>query len=197
MTLLSIGLWAYVNQSDWAANITYTLFFACLCLATGAAAILRDDRRPFWLGVAIFGWAYWLIGFDVSLSTSRAQPVGFWAYSNIQPSTGPRLFTSDLLDLAEQHLTASRQVGAVVMAQWRNGGLYRGTITAVTDDNQFVVQWDDGSAPQTTPGSQVFPLKTHSRVAGHSVLGGLFALAGGITLACLFGDRKPQPIPPL
>jgi hypothetical protein len=193
MTLVCVGLWAYVNQSDWAADITYTIYFCCLCLATGGALVLKDERRLFWLGFAIFGWAYWFVGFDVSLSNNRMAQVTWFYSGNQQPTAGPRLITSDLLDLAEVYLSDSRQVGAVVMAVWRNGGMYRGTIIEITDDGQYVVKWEDGSAPQTTPGSQVFPTKTHSRVAGHSVLGSLLALAGGIAVACLFGEKKTKP----
>jgi hypothetical protein len=193
MTLLCVGLWAYVNQSDWAADITYSVFFFLICLAGGAALTLRDDRRTFWLGFAIFGWAYWLVGFDVTMSSNRYQQT-LWLYSGSQPQTlGPRLFTSDLLDFAEVHLTASRKIGAAVMAQWRGGGLYRGIITEISPDGeQYLVKWDDGSTPQFTPSSQIFPVKTHSRVAGHSVLGSLFALIGGIAVVCLFGAKEEK-----
>jgi hypothetical protein len=188
ITLLSIGLWAFVSQTDKAANLTYSLFLGLVCLATCGIWLTIDSPRRFWLGFAIFGWIYWVVGFDANLSSPAYQRGLIYYSSNVQQASA-RLITSDLLDYAETHLTASRRVGVKVMGQWRGGGFYPATITQVNGD-QYTIAWDDGSAPQVTPASQLQPLKTHSRVAGHSVLGALIALLGGACVAWLFDPER-------
>lgn len=191
VTLLALGFSAYVSQSEWTADLTYTLFLGLLCLATCGAALVRGSQQRFWLGYAIFGWCYWSMGFDVALTSNRSyQGMSIWSSQGTQVS-GPRLFSSDLLDYAETHLTASRKVGAKVMAQWRGGSYYPGTITQITGE-QYLVAWDDGSGPQLTSAAQIQALKTHSRVAGHAILGSLAALLGGMLVAGLFGPKEDK-----
>jgi hypothetical protein len=83
-------------------------------------------------------------------------------------------------------------VGDKVLAVWRGGGSYPGTIRQI-DGNQYLIAWDDGSAPQLTPLSSIQPLQLHSRVAGHSVLGALAALIGGMLVAALFEPKREEP----
>lgn len=192
VTLLALGFSAYVSQSEWTADLTYTLFLGLLCLATCGAWLVRGSQQRFWLGYAIFGWCYWFVGFDVALTSNRNyQGFGNWGSQSSQ-STGPRLFSSDLLDYAETHLTASRKVGAKVMAQWRGGSYYPGTITQISGE-QYLVAWDDGSGPQLTSAAQIQALKTHSRVAGHAILGSLAALVGGMLVAGMFEPKVEKP----
>lgn len=193
VTLLAFGMSAYVSQTEWMGNLTYTLFLGLACLATAGAVLVRGSQQRFWLGFALFGWCYWFVGFDASLSTGgrNYQPAFYWGYSVASQSTGPRLFTSDLLDYAETHLVARRKVGDKVMAIWRGGGYYPGTITQVTG-GQYMVAWDDGSAPQLTPAASIQPYKLHSRVAGHSMLGALAALLGGLIVAAIFEPKKEE-----
>jgi hypothetical protein len=142
------------------------------------------------LGFALFGWTYWLIEFDVTEPVS--QPTrwlgGITVYSgNISSAPSrPGMITRELIHVIEENLTPNRQVGAKVMAQWRNGSYYPGTIVAINGD-QYSVQWDDGSAPQWTPSSQITPTSASLLLPGHTLLGGLFALLGGIVVALVFG----------
>ena len=196
ITLVAFGLSAYVAQTEWMGNLTYTLFLSLLCLAAAGAVLVRGSQQRFWLGFAIFGWCYWFIGFDVSVNNNRGyQQFGLWGYSSMPQPAGARLFTSDLLDYSETHLVARRNVGDKVMAVWRGGGYYPGTIRQI-DGNQYLIAWDDGSAPHLPPPSSIQPLKLHSRVAGHSVLGSLIALVGGMVVSAWFEPKKEEPTKP-
>ena len=48
------------------AETTFTFTIAVLLFATLGAAFRRDDRRVFWAGFAVFGWAYWVLMFAPS-----------------------------------------------------------------------------------------------------------------------------------
>ena len=72
--------------------------------------------------------------------------------------------------------------------QWRGGSYYSGTITEVKD-GQYLIVWDEGSAPQWTPPSGILPLSPSLRVATHATIGGLFALLGGCSAA---SRRQPE-----
>lgn len=159
-------------------------------LATAGAIISRGGQQRFWIGFAVFGWAYWFLGFDLTLNTSRQSYQAYWGYPNNSTlTTQPRLFTSDLLDFGETLQVPRRQVGDKVIAQWRGGGYYPGTIKEL-QDGQYLVAWDDGSAPSPTPLSGIQGYYAHSRVAGHAVLGSLLALCGGLLAAWLFEPRE-------
>lgn len=190
-TLLAFGLGAYGSQSEWLANCAYMVFVGLVCLATAGAIITRAGQQRFWIGFAVFGWAYWFLGFDLTLNTNRQGYQQYWGYSSYStPATQPRLFTSDLLDFGESLLVPRRQVGDKVVAQWRGGGYYPGTITAVQADGQYLVAWDDGSAPSPAPVSGIQGYFAHSRLAGHAVLGSVAALFGGLLAAWLFEPRE-------
>jgi hypothetical protein len=208
VTLLACGLAAMASQSRVATSLAYTGFLALLCVAL-AGAILPNSHRPFWLGFAIFGWVYWFAEFDASAAApqvTQSQTIRFLTgirYPSSSPTPEPRagLLTSELMELLESRMTANRQVGTKVIAQWRGGTYYSGTITEVNDGMVLIV-WDDGSAPQWTPPSQILPNSPNLRLAGHATLGGMFALLGGVIVAVMFGgaargqesgDRDKQP----
>jgi hypothetical protein len=202
VTLLGCGLAAMASQSRLATSLAYTAFLVLNCLAI-AGAILPNAHRPFWLGFALFGWAYWFVEFDNTGSVSQpATPVAFTLLTRLainvnQPAPQQRagLVTSELMELLESRLTANRQVGSKVVAQWRGGTYYSGTITEV-QNGQYLIVWDDGSAPQWMPAAQIIPNSPNLRLAGHSTLGGLFALIGGVLVALLFGGRAKKPARP-
>ena len=194
ITLLSFGMSAYVAQAEWLGDLVYTFFLGLLCLATAGAFLQRGGAQHFWLGFAIFGWCYWCVGFDATLSNNtRSAAIYSWGYfpSTPQP-TAPRLFTSDLLDYSDTLLVARRNVGDKVMAQWRGGSYFPGTITQVTG-GQYLIAWDDGSTPQLTPLSLIQPFKIHSRIAGHAMLGAIGALIGGLLVLVFFEPRGEEP----
>jgi hypothetical protein len=192
LTLLGCGLAAMVSQSLWATSLVYTAFLALICLAAAGAMLAAMPQRAFWLGLAIFGWTYWFVEFDASGISSRptaSVPVVL-GLGGPQPTPQPRagLLTSELMTLLEEGMTTHRQVGSKVIAQWRGGSYYSGTITQA-QNGQYLIVWDDGSAPQWTAPSQIQPNSPNLRIAAHATLGGLFALVGGSIVAVLFGGR--------
>ncbi len=193
VTLLACGLGAMASQSRVATSLAYTAFLSLLCVAL-AGAILPNSHRPFWLGFAIFGWMYWFAEFDASASApqvAQTQTIRFLSgigYASSPPTPEPRagLLTSELMELLESRMTVNRQVGSKVIAQWRGGTYYSGTIIEV-NEGLFLIDWDDGSADQWTPASQILPNSPNLRLAGHATLGGMFALLGGVLVAVMFG----------
>lgn len=197
VTLLALGLAAMTSQSRVAASASLTVFLSLLCLALGGALVPQARNRPFWIGLAVFGWTYWFVEFDASQPSGGQIPTSatFALLSGrvvSQPSGSPRvgLITGDLIELLETSTSPQRRVGSKVMAQWRGGSYYSGTI-AEAQDGQYLIVWDDGSAQQWTSASQILPHSPSLRVAAHALLGGLFALAGGCLVALLFGLKQP------
>ena len=191
LTLLGCGLAAMVSQSLWATSMVYTAYLALICLA--AAGAVLAPQRAFWLGLAIFGWTYWFVEFDASGANARppaSVPV-LLGWGGPQPTPQPRagLLTSELMTLLEERMTTHRQVGSKVIAQWRGGSYYSGTITEA-QNGQYLIVWDDGSAPQWTAPSQIQPNSPNLRIAAHATLGGLFALIGGSIVAVIFGVQR-------
>lgn len=200
LTLLGCGLGAMASQSRLATSLAYTAFLGLLGVAL-AGAILGGSNRAFRLGLAIFGWMYWFVEFDGGGGQPPPAAMSIRILSGFvasQPAQQPRvgLLTSELMDLLESRMTINRSVGSKVMGQWRGGSYYSGTITEVKED-QYLIVWDDGSAPQWTPASQIAPTSPNLRIAAHSTLGSLFALLGGVLVAVIFGENravaKPQP----
>jgi len=198
VTLVAFGLAASVSQSEIAGSAAYTLFLGLLCLATAGAILRPLPARAFWLGFALFGWSYWMCEFETELPSPQRGFMGgvltLYGSSSSPASNRPTLVTRHLIQLMAANLTPSRSVGSKVMGQWRGGSYYSGTISEANGD-QYLIIWDDGSAPQWTPTTQIMPNSPSVLVAGHSLCGGLFALVGGALAAILFGasasDRKP------
>jgi hypothetical protein len=196
VTLLGCGLAAMASQSRFATSFAYSAFLVLICLAMAGAILGNSPHRAFWLGFAIFGWTYWFVEFDSAGGVSQpATPVAFTLLTRMainvnQPAPQQRagLLTGELMELLESRMTANRQVGSKVVAQWRGGTYYSGTIIEV-NDGLYLIDWDDGSADQWTPPSQILPNSPNLRLAGHATLGGLFALLGGVLVAVFFGDR--------
>lgn len=199
VTLLALGLSAMASQSRLAASAVLTAFVVLLCVALAGALMPHASNRAFWIGLAIFGWTYWFLEFDTQ--QGAPQPVRSTSIALIsgmivqQPAPGPvGLLTQDLIDFLETSVTPGRAVGSKVMGQWRGGSYYSGTISEVKD-GQYLIVWDDGSAPQWTPPSGILPHSPSLRVAAHATIGGLFALLGGVAVAILFGAKSPPTKP--
>jgi hypothetical protein len=193
VTLLAIGLAAMTSQSRVATSMAYTAFVVLLCLATTGTVVATAEKRPFWLGFAIFGWTYWFVEFDASGGQSAPQPqvVSTFAFLTGRIATSSRVprasfITEDLMAWLESRISAKLAVGSKVTAQYRGGSYYSGTITQASG-GQYLVVWDDGSPQQWTPPSQILPNSPNLRIAAHATLGGLFALFGGALVTIVFG----------
>ena len=200
VTLVALGMAALVSQSRLGGSLAYTVFLAVLCLALAGAILRPLPARAFWLGFAVFGWTYWLVEFDAASPPQRWAGTVMYTGYGVSGQPRPGLVTRDLIGFLEANLTPNRRVGARVSAQWRGGSYYPGTITQVNGDD-YLVQWDDGSAPQWTPSAQLASTSPAIQPAAHSLFGSLFALLGGVLVAILFGGRselrKDPPAAPL
>jgi hypothetical protein len=187
LTLVALGLAATVSQSNLAGHLAYTVFLALLCLSIAGAILRNLPARAFWLGFALFGGAYWLVEFEMEQgSPQRVFPGGLILGSaNSSTPNRPRLLSTDLIRAISASVSPNRSVGSKVIAQWRGGSYYSGTITEVRGD-QYLIVWDDGSAAQWTSAAQIMPNSASVLVGGHSLCGGLFALLGAILAAVLF-----------
>jgi hypothetical protein len=196
VTLLAIGLAAMTSQSPVATSVAYTVFLVLLCLASAGAFVAAAEKRPFWLGFAIFGWTYWFVEFDASGGQSAPQSqvvagISFLSRRTVTTSRVPpvSLVTEGLMNWLESRVTAHLSVDSKVSAQWRGGAYYSGTITQASG-GQYSIVWDDGSPQQWMPASQILPNSPNLRVAAHATLGGLFALFGGVLVTIVFGRPK-------
>ncbi|MBC7851951.1 MAG: hypothetical protein IAF94_00800, partial [Pirellulaceae bacterium] len=153
ITLLAVGFGALASGSRLAASGVFSLYLGLICLALAGAIIVRGEARPFWIGFAVFGWAYFFLAFE---SSSSSTPQRGWSaiwlsgistnYYGSEAASGSHLITTEIIDFLEDHLTGSRQVGSKVMAQWTSGNFYAGTIQSY-DGTAYMVVWDDGSTP--------------------------------------------------
>jgi hypothetical protein len=195
ITLLALGLAAIVSQSTWGASLAYTVFLLLLGVATTLAVVPGNSRRLFCTGFAIFGWLYWFTEFKLPASSVPQQlwttgtSTGVPRPESSDAGLGPGLITRQLIAFLETNLSGKRRVGALVMAELSSGGYYPGTIVAV-DGDQFEVQWVDGSRQWTQP-NLIWSDPASTRLACHSLLGGLFALLGAVLATLLAG--RPQP----
>ena len=194
MALLCVHLAAWISRWPVSGAISGALLYALSGLAICGAVVCRDERRPFWTGVAVFGFAFCYSSLtQVSSSPMYSPMTSFYGY---QPNTQQTNEMDQLLDLIESQMGNGFRVGDRVMAIWRSGGWYSGVITADHGDGSFDVKWDDGSPIQQTSSSQIRSLTWRSRMAGRALLGTLFAFAGGIASAVLFGPKKEAKVIP-
>jgi hypothetical protein len=196
-TLAAFGLAALVSQSVLAGSAAYTLFVGLIALATAGAIVRPMPARAFWLGMALFGWIYWHTEFETEVRPRGGRVGGGGVMLYLSAFTGatvsepsPGLITREFLQVVVNSLSAQQTVGSRVMGQWRGGSYYQGTISEIKGD-EYLIVWDDGSAPQWTPASGILPDSPAVLVAGHSLFGGLFALVGGVLSAVIFGRTSP------
>src|SRR5262245_28083647 len=157
LTLVAFGLAATVSQSDLAGSAAFTVFLGLLCLATAGAILRVLPERAFWLGFALFGWTYWLCEFESELPTPQPSVLSGFVFAratSTSASSRPGLITHHFLQYLASNLAPSRAIGSKVMGQWRGGSYYSGTISEANVD-QYLIIWDDGSAPQWTPTTQI------------------------------------------
>ena len=100
VAVFAIGLAAMVNATSVWAGVVFTLMVGLL-LASVLAVILPGGRRGGWLGFALFGWGYFLVGNVPALGLASdcwllPDAVADWIFlkSNPQPvpPTSLRLF---------------------------------------------------------------------------------------------------------
>ncbi len=187
LALLCVHLAAWISRWPVSGALSAALLYALTGIAVCGAIVCRDDRRPFWTGVAVFGFAFCYTSM-VNVPPMQYSPATtFYGYS---PNTAPTSEMDSLLDWVETSIGNGFRVGDRVMAVWRNGGWYSGVLVAENADGTFDVKWDDGSAIQPTATSQIRSLTWRSRTAGRACIGTLFAFTGGMVCALMFGPKK-------
>ena len=195
VTLLALGLAALVSQSTVGVSIAYTVFLSLLGLATTLAFVPASRHRLFCAGFAVFGWFYWFTEFKLPTNSVPQQlwttgsSSGLPRPESSDDGSGPGLILRELITFVETRLIRKRQVGGQVMAQLSSGNYYPGTIVAV-DGEQIQVQWVDGTSQWTAP-HQIWIDPAGTRLACHSLMGGLFALFGAL-LATFFAGVPAQ-----
>ena len=201
VTLLALGLAALVSQSTLGASIAYTVFLSLLGLATTLAIVPGSRHRVFCTGFAVFGWFYWFTEFELPTDSVPQQlwttgsSVGMPRPESFDDRPGPGLITRELITFVETNLSGNRQVGAQVMAEWTPGSYFPGTIVAAKG-GQYQVQWVDGTQ-QWTPPHLIWSDPAGTKLACHSLIGGLFALLGPCSRRSLpVHQRRPSPQQP-
>jgi hypothetical protein len=105
--------------------------------------------------------------------------------------SGPGLITRHLIAWVENNLNRNRQVGDLVMAQLTSSGYYPGAIVAARG-GEYLVQWVDGTQ-QWTPPHLIWSDPARTKLACHSLMGGLFALLGAVLASLFAGGLAAAP----
>jgi hypothetical protein len=70
---LGIGFAALTHPNEWTASALLTMTYGLLLVSLLAAVGNHDIRRAFWMGFALFGWAYGLVNLNVGPGGSVSQ----------------------------------------------------------------------------------------------------------------------------
>src|SRR3954447_14795113 len=70
--VLALAIAALRSPSDSWVGVMYSMPPALLMTAVLGVVYRRGSRRAFWLGFALFGWAYWLLSFGPWFDTWAA-----------------------------------------------------------------------------------------------------------------------------
>lgn len=201
MVVVGLGCAAMVSANAFVASLALTVFFLGNLLALTGSFATAGAPRAFWIGMAIFGWAYWwqheptLLRDDAS---NRYRYGGYSYYlsglssysSDASPAT-PRLASEWILDRLFRLTSQAPKLGDKVVARWMGGSFFPGTVKEFVESGDLVVQWDDGSAPSNVAPRDVHVEGGGFHVTGHSVFGVFFGLFGGMLGLAFFGP-KPE-----
>ena len=103
---VAIGFAALRNPSELWASALFTLAVGLLCVAVLGVAFRHGHKRQFWMGFAVFGWAYLILVF---------------ASDALSP---PPLLTTKLLSFADQQINPKSDTPIFIT------GVLNGTISA-------------------------------------------------------------------
>jgi hypothetical protein len=188
ITLLAAGLGAMASQSRLATSTAYTLFVIAVGWTAVAALIPGLPNRAFCAGFAVFGLMYWYLEIR-PLDTSATQwPSGYVAGTTGSVATEPQLVTRDLVHWLALNVSQRFAVGMHVQARWNDNGRYYPARVTQIQGTQYEIQWDSGGTLQWTPLAGLVADDPSILVAGHALVGSLFAIFG--VLAAFFAGRK-------
>jgi len=193
VTLLALGLGAMASSSRLAICAAYTVFVGAVCLAAVMALLAGSSSRPFCVGFAVFGAAYWYL----ELRTQEGDPQLSSGTVNVpgrSRAVEPELLTRGLVHWLALNVTKRLEVGTHVQARWTNNGQYYPARITKIQDGEYEVQWDSGGTLQITPLSWLVNDDPSNIVAGHALMGSLCGILGGV-LAGVFagrGDRSEK-----
>jgi hypothetical protein len=201
IAILAAGLAAVVSQSRTAASLAFTVFWVANLIAVAGAIVTRSRLRAFCVGFAVFGLGYWLIAFEIdSADVTNGNPWvwfrGRILYRRIGDDAhreSDRFITSQLVDLIESSVRPSLAPGAQVNAQFNGGAYYTGKVGSF-DGTNYVIVWDDGTAPSPVPPAGIRGWTQHVRTSAHSMIGLLFALIGGVATRASFDRSVGSPV---
>lgn len=204
MVIVCLGCAAIVAANTMVASLSLTAFFIANLIAVTGCFTSTGPHRAFWIGMAIFGWAYWWQHEPTLLREDYASRYrytgypylysGMWnSYGNDGASPPPKFSTEWLLDQVYKFSARSPKVGEKVIARWMGSSFYPGTVIEVTADG-YLVKWDDGSAPSPVPARDTHNEGGGFYITGHSVFGVFFGLLGGILGLCFFGPKPEEPV---
>ncbi len=158
--VVAVGFAALQNASDWWCSSLFTITLALFLFATIGA--IRGGDRTFWLGFALFGWAYMIASYEPWSKHAKTPPV---------------LVTTKLLNRLYPHISTVPPDEVVIGGEgaWKDprnieivSSFKAGKITFFRNDMDNFLQ------------------------VGHFVASWLFALIGGTIGSRLFAHRAEQ-----
>jgi hypothetical protein len=89
VALVAFGFAAIRSATDFWLGLTFLLTVGLLCVGALGAALARGGRGIWWLGFAVFGWAYFLAGLVPALSDVARLPSRDLSRQIFLTSNGP------------------------------------------------------------------------------------------------------------
>jgi hypothetical protein len=168
VSFLAIGCGLLIYASPFLSKLTATLAVISLLTAVPAASYHTGDRRAFWAGFALFGFAYlWMV-------------CGAWLSHDGSASLRDRLVTTDLLTRSYDALP-SRQTALSGAAPPATAGWVTYNAGAIFDPYTGQATVPGSGSAYMLPPSVARPTdRADFLTTGHSLFAILFALLGGI-----------------
>ena len=101
VAFFALGFAAVLNPSNFWLGVTFLVTLGLLCASVLGAVLERSRGGVWWLGFALFGWAYFVAGsvpdlVDTAKMPSRALTIWVIAASNPVPTAAPGVNPSNL-----------------------------------------------------------------------------------------------------
>jgi hypothetical protein len=198
VALFAAGMAAVVAQNELAASAAISLYWLLFLLAIAGSLVGRGVTRAFCVGFAVFSFGYSQMAFESEAPQSNTGQLMALRWSRIAyyPSVNnsaehSRFITSHLIDLLESRIQPRLEVGSQVTAQYNGGTYFTGKIKDFASPD-YVIAWDDGTAPSLVPFAGIRGYTAHLRTSSHAVLGMLLAVLGGWATVLLFARTSDQ-----
>ncbi len=72
---IAIGLTSLINANRLWFSVMFLIYLGSICFATVGAVLRRGPARAFWMGFALFGWAFFYYSFHDQTDRMIGNPI--------------------------------------------------------------------------------------------------------------------------